>query len=263
MNILNQVIPVKFILILILASLLVGIFTESTSFSESKHVFKENLRDELARTAILISSQFSADDIQGINSSDEQATRYAALKNKLHKIRTEREEFTRVQIWRISAINETDLVDDSQDPGEAGTIHLPDPVIIQQILQSLPGSAADKEYSYEGPDITLTGYAPIVNSQGETIAIVGVTMKVEDIIGQMDHASEGRTEPVFLFLIIGLILIVASPVLIEGIYKPKKLFQQLFQHSANGILIIQNQRIREVNEATLKMADLLGIGTDR
>jgi|GEM_PF-5729139 len=258
--------PIKLGIFFFILCVLFSIFTFGVAYVESREAIKETVRDELETFAFLVSKQITADEIDGILPGDENTSQYIAIRNNLRSLRSEKEEIMSIYIWERIGDDLAILVDDDDEPLAIGSLYEADPEIINFTMQAFSGPIVDKDFTFEEWGASLSGYAPIKNATGHPIAILGVDMRMEEVLSRMNRVSgEVLIIEILGFSILLLFILFLTLKITTSIRRPKELFNQLFEHSADSILIIQDRKIKECNTAAEHLAERPAVellGTD-
>lgn len=190
---------------------LVLIVTAGTFFysvRESKRALLEITRAELRAVSAAVAAELSGPDgdaLEALKAGDEKTAPFAALKDKLSRLRGSHPDFKYIYTMRLSGKALQFVVDpdygNTSDPGAAiGEPYTPTPAI----LDGFKGPTADSEFTTDKWGTTMSGYAPIRNSRGQTVAVVGVDMSSDLVLQKQRYI--GNT----IYLIIGIGVLAAG-----------------------------------------------------
>lgn len=179
------------------------------SLSESKKALREIVRIELTAVASMAAATLNGADgdaLQALKPGDETSPQFAALKAKLHAMRASHPDFKYVYTMRQVGHEVRFIVDpeygNATDPGAA----------IDEVYQSRSPEIyegfrrpmAEHEPYEDKWGMLMSGFAPVKNSRGETIGLVGVDMSSDLVIAKQRYLSNT------IYVIIGLGVLVAG-----------------------------------------------------
>lgn len=208
------------ILILVVASL-----TFLITFRSTKAALKELTQVELLSLAAVVASQLNgekADAMQKLKPGEENSPTFARLRDQLLAIRASHTDIRYIYTMRKEKDQITFLVDpdfgSQEDPGAA----------IGEVYEGGQGNleqgflkpAVDDNFTTDRWGTFLSGYAPITNSRGEVIGLVGVDM-TKTLVAQK-QAFIGNTIYVVMaagILIAGLFILLFSKTIIRDVHK--------------------------------------------
>lgn len=145
----------------------------------------------------------------------------------------------------------------SEDPGAPY-----DAAAWPQLVAAWQGPAADEQIQPDPPYPDLiSGYAPVRNEQGRTVAIVGVDITAETV-------GEKLLAVQVAFILVSLIIIILITLVVSLYYQQHAAFQQIKRlseelASRNDMLRASNQELSEHNrrmERDLKLAQTVQLG---
>ncbi len=134
-----------------------------------------------------------------------------------------------------------------------------------EMMRAFDGPSADKKIQADEWGATLSGYAPIYNNEGRTVAVIGVDVDARDVYA-LYQAVRTRMIVVFLF---GLVLALATAVLFSRkIHGPVGKLLEGTRRIARGELDYQvpigaEDELRELGESFNQMAKELGIARQK
>jgi HAMP domain-containing protein len=157
------------------------------TFGQTKQALLEITRDDVAQIIGLVSTQFTAADVDQLNAlkpGDEQTPSYLALRDKLRHMRVISPNLVNFYIMRIEGDKVVFYVDDVEDGAAAiGQVYgEPEPKLFDAVngLQ-----VSDNLYTDEWGTF-LSGYAPIETAAGKSGFIVGVDMQATTVIARQN-----------------------------------------------------------------------------
>ncbi len=163
------------------------------------------VQNELKSIAAIAAVSIDGDVVAGWRKPEQQQTQeYMAIKKFLANFKEANDSIQDIYIMRKGAAERALVfileIDESEDA--AGFNELYDSAGAPDMLTGFERPAVDKEFATDKWGITLSGYAPIKNSQGETVAIVGIDFDAQSI---QDGIAE-RREQMLLYSGIGMLI---------------------------------------------------------
>lgn len=207
--------PILVIAMLFLTSLvtLAGFF-----FVRGQRLMDERLRESLRVMAVLSAGQFDAADIDSIRGPKSMDTPlFQRTVDRLKAIRDQAPSIQFVYIMRrTGATNQLEFVADADSLATDDELDLDDNGIVEEHEEgSYPGDPYDiagipamQEAAFEGPVVdeefttdqwgtVISGYAPIRDAKGRTVAILGIDMNARDYL-----AIQGRFFSQVVYLLV-------------------------------------------------------------
>lgn len=220
----------KIILYFVTLFFIITLVTGLVQYKINTDLQFQGIRDDATRLASAASLLIDGDRHEEIVSIDNET--YEQVRTKLQEFM----EKTKVSGIYTLAQSDKDtvqfIIDADEDPAELGAEYdyLPE---MKTAFGGIPSSG--EEITVDRWGTVLSGYAPVINNQGETVAIVGVDIDASDILQQK------RQQIVILTIssLIGLVLMAVVSILIsKRISKPIHTLVQLFDElsSAGGDL---------------------------
>ena len=189
-------------------------------FFHGQRIVEAQLKDKLRSTATAAAIQFDADTLMKIK-TDESDMDSAALKDSIRKLQRLREEVTNIKYAYI--MRQTDnpdklmfladadlaLTKDELDKNKNGTVDSDEEASFPGDLYDIEDIPALKAEAFLHPTTdeavvkdqwgwTISGYAPIHNSAGQTVAVLGIDMDASEFT----TLSRSAFSPVVLLLMI-------------------------------------------------------------
>lgn len=190
-----------FILLFLGFSLLLITYVYDTARTETL----EQTRHELMTTAEGISVTLDADALADIRPEEESAPGFLNVRDQIRKYQGVGD-IRYVYIMKMEGSNVTFLVDGDfgYDPNAAviGEV-FPDPPV--SLLEGFSRPSADREFTTDRWGTFLSGYAPVRDTSGRTIAMVGVDMDESRVRSKMDFLDSSR-------VLLGLFIVVLCAV---------------------------------------------------
>ena len=186
------------ILILIIAGMSV-LYT----LGATKSALKETTRDELTALATLSATQINGDAVKLLRPGDESTPAFLAIRDQIYKIEKSSPEIKYVYLMRQTGDKISFIVDAdygiAEDSAKIGDVYdTPTP----EMITGFTSGSADKEFTTDQWGTVMSGYAPVLDSTGSVVGIIGIDMSADRIIERQDFI--GNT--IYLIILIGLII---------------------------------------------------------
>lgn len=197
-----------FSFILLIVIIAGGVFFYT--FSETKKALKESTRQELMSIASAVASQIDGDTFSKITVGGESSSNFVTIHNQLQKIRSDNSNIRYIYTMRRIDNNIQFVVDadyGTTDGAKIGEVYTESAPMLIEGFQHL---SADTEFTTDEWGTVLSGYAPIKNSLGENVGLVGVDMDSTNVIRQQKFI--GST----IYYIMGIAILLAA--IIIGIF---------------------------------------------
>ncbi len=193
--------------ILTIVFILMMVFMTAGSFGYlnflARQAVEDSVRGNLESSAIVIASGVDGDSFAKIQPGDESTPSFIALRDSLHRVEKADPAFQYVYTMRKNGGNVEFVVDGdygiSPDAAKIGDVYrTPSP----EMLNGFITPSAELQFSTDQWGTALSGYAPIRDSEGKVVGIVGVDEDSRDVAQEM-----GRIKTVnyaFLSIIIAI-----------------------------------------------------------
>ena len=251
----------SFIILILVISGLTFFYT----FGETKSALKETMRDELMAVASVTSTQINGDAVSALKAGDETGREYLAIRDQLKAIKESNEDILYVYIMKKTADGVEFVVDADYgfDP-EAAMIGDVYDGATEELLAGFNAVSADNEFTTDEWGTVLSGYAPIKDSKGNMVGLVGIDMSSERVIKKQDFI--GNT----IYLIIGLAVLIAgamialfSRTIIRDVKKLNESANKISMGDTNVMLDVRrNDELGELAESFGRMIASLKIMMD-
>jgi adenylate cyclase len=216
LNSLQTKLTVAFVILILLIAGLTFFYT----YGQTKDALKESVRDELAQVAGVMSTQVSGDAVLALKPGDEGTPAFKELQDKLLKLRSQSTITKNAYIMKLSGTGIVFVVDDiygtDADAATIGEVY--DSPDRQQILAAFSSPTASNDFYTDRWGTFISGYAPVLDSTGKAVAVLGVDMDASAVIARQDFI--GYTIYLILaiaVLIAGIIILFFSRTLIRDI----------------------------------------------
>jgi methyl-accepting chemotaxis protein len=192
---------VSFIILILIVSGLTFFYT----YSETKNALKERMQDELQAVASVAATQINGDAMAALRPGDENTSAFQDINAQLNAMRTSNPDIMFIYLMRKNGDAVEFVVDAdygiTDDAAMIGHVY-EDPNA--ELLAGFTGPSVDNDFTTDEWGSVLSGYAPVKDSQGNIIALIGVDMDSAKVMQQQEFI--GNT----IYLIIGVGILLAG-----------------------------------------------------
>lgn len=178
---------IKLFAILFGLSAIITIFLTLGIYSQIRAEYYHLLRQELISTASIAASQLNGDELEQIAAPEhENSPAYSLIRQKLLTLQISSQNIASIYTLRFVGSEQylAFIVDaDPTDPAKIGELY--DTNLAPAMLDAFIAPSADEHPTTDKWGTTMSGYAPVYNSQGEVVAIVGVDMSIDRVLTQL------------------------------------------------------------------------------
>lgn len=177
--------------------------------SETRNALTESTRNELAALAALSASQINGTLLDTLQEGDEDTAGFLVIRDQLYILEKSHPDIK--YIYTMRKVDDTvQFVVDAEygmdTPGESPRIGEVYDEASPEMFLGFSGTVAEREFVTDEWGTTLSGYAPIRDSEGRVVGIVGVDMTAERVTQKITFIHGLLL--VFLFAVFGLLLII-------------------------------------------------------
>lgn len=194
---------VSFIVLILVVSGLTFVYT----YGETKNALKETTQEELRGLASVIATQIDGDAMAALRPGDEETPVFIAIRDQLHTIRLSNPDILYIYTMRqvgdtVEFVVDADYgIDNGAVIGEVYDETTPD------LLAGFMTPSADRDFTTDEWGTYLSGYAPLRDSKGDIVGLVGVDMASNRVIQRQDFIGET------IFLVIGISVLIAGAII--------------------------------------------------
>ena len=251
----------KLILSFLLLILIISGMTFLYTFKETKDSLKEIMRDELKAVASVTATQINGDFFEKIQNQGYDSLEYQTILKQLNKIRDSNSDILYIYTMKKNEGKIEFVVDadyGKENSAEIGEIYDEN---VPELIKGFDEPSVDKEFTIDEWGTVMSGYAPIKNSEGKIVGLIGVDMDSKKIIEKQNFI--GNT----IYFIIGLSVIIASLIIglfsftiIKDIKKLNKTADEISNGNMNTTINIKRKdEIGELAESFGRMVASLKI----
>ena len=274
--------PASFGVLVLFISIIVVIFASQLLYAQTVDLLTENLRQRILTISVTVASNINSKDLEALRVEDDwQKPEWSRIVNRLNKAKYSNEDIVFMYIFRkqqedptkMEFVADADSIDPyvnlSVDPSKNidvnrdGIVEPDGPDKLQWPGQDYP-EATDIPETFEAYDAPLTsrdlytdaygtvitGYAPIKDELGNTVAVLATDIKADDFF----RITRQTLQP-FLFFIVFLTLIIIVLALII-IYTWRAYAKSL--ERLNDQVKVANDRLKELDQMK---SEFLGLAT--
>lgn len=194
------------------------LIVSATLFTQIREDYYNLLRQELTAVASMASTHINGETIKTLTDpAQASSSAYDEIKQQLTAIKATSPNIK--YIYTMRATQDPNylafIVDaDEEDPADIGELY--DATSLPAMVEAFTKPSADTQPVTDKWGSTLSGYAPVYDSQSQVVAIVGVDMGTDKIVGQLSN-YRNHTIRVALFCL--LIAALASLILANNLTK--------------------------------------------
>ena len=205
--------------------------------SMAKDALLTATRDDLKGTASIIASQVNGDTFARIQPGDESSPAFISLRNTLDSIRQSNPSFRYIYTMRKNGSNVEFVVDaDYGIASDAATIGEIYPNFNADLLTGFSQPSVGNEFITDKWGTTLSGYAPIRDSRGNVVGLVGVDMDSQQVSGRLQYISM-----ITYALLILILILFSTGAVVTDLHRARV---EIMIERANGKLNVLNNIIR-------------------
>ena len=262
LNSLQTKLTVSFIVLILVVSSLTYFFT----FRETKKGLKEITQTELIALSSVIANELSgihAEEMAALKSGDESSEKFIALAGKLKSIRDSHSDIKYLYTMRKEGERLFFMVDpdygNTEDPGASIGENYEE--VNEQMLTGFEKPSVDNEFTTDKWGTLLSGYAPLRDTKGNIVGIIGVDMSSDLVIAKQNFI--GKT--IYVIIIISILLaasfiFVFSKTIIRDIRKLNSIANDISMgNMAVSMDVERKDEIGELAESFGRMAASLKI----
>jgi signal transduction histidine kinase len=217
-----------------LAAIVILSFGFITYFNiTTAEALKESHREELRALAGAIACKVDGDEFVRILPGDESSARFIALRDSLHLIRESNPDILYLYTMRLNGTEVEFVVDDSfgfeDDAARIGEVY---PLPNNDLLRGFTTLSADRDFTTDQWGTVLSGYAPILDSEGRSVGLVGVDKDAQDVLEQIGVVNTA------LFTIL-VLLVIGIAILATGF--------DIFRSQTETAIVRSNEKLNLLN----------------
>jgi PAS domain S-box-containing protein len=222
------------------------------------NALKEQTREEISRFAALAADQVDSDRVVTLHPGDEQTADYLALREQLNKFRSSVGDVRYIYIMRKEGPDVVFVVDaDYGTTADAAPIGKRYPLPTPDLLNGFFSTSVDKDFSTDEWGTYLSGYSPIRDKNGNTVAIIGLDLRQQTVTQRQNLISWTSYMIVFLAILMAVFGVLGVEQTRSRLMKDLKdretRFHALFEETYDAILIIVDGKYTDCNTSTERL----------
>jgi adenylate cyclase len=172
---------VSFIILILIVSGLTFFYT----YSETKNALKDRMQDELKAVASVAATQINGDALAALKPGEENSSAYHALNEQLNAMRSSNPDIKYIYLMRKNGDAVEFAVDaDYGQSDDAATIGQVYDEPNDELLAGFAQPGYDNEFTTDEWGTVLSGYAPVKDSKGAVVGMLGVDMDSNKVMQQ-------------------------------------------------------------------------------
>lgn len=229
----------------------------------TESAIKENVQNKLISIANLTSSQIDGDSLGSLKPGDENTSNFILIRDYLHKLKESDPDIAYIYTMRKNGDSVEFIVDgDNGLTSEPFAIGEPYSEYDPYLIAGFTAPTADTEFTTDQWGTFLSGFAPVKNSSGDVVGIVGVDMNSTVVKNKLNYLN-------FSYYLFGLIVLILSGLGLiinerrrildeQKIKDSEKKYRFLFEEAGDAIFLINAEEknfgtIEAANRAAAKM----------
>ena len=234
----------------ILLILLITGLTYFSTYNEAKKALKETVREELTEVVGIASTQVKGDILKKmllLKPGDEKTAEYREVAGFLLGLRKNSKDLANFYVLRREGDKIFFLADDAylETPDDFAKIGEEYTDNDEALIQGFTAATASPEFYTDKWGTFLSGYAPLKDETGNTVAVIGVDMAVEKVLAKQKFIGS------LLYIIIGLSIVIAGFIILffsRTIIKDITNLTKATSRISQGELDVQLPEIKSKNE---------------
>ncbi len=254
-------------LALIVLILALVVFTVFSVTSETRSALRTASQDELKDVAATIATQIDGDNFARIEPGDETSAAFLSIRDQLHRVKTATSDIHFVYTMRREGSGVVFVVDgDYGYTGDAASIGQPYPEAEPELFAGFSGPSADNAFTTDRWGTVLSGFAPIRDSSGTVVGIVGVDIDAGDAtaaINRLDIIITLVGLTAALFAALGLFIVEYRRARNERkMEESERKYRTLFERAGDAIFLVETDgdTLGKIVEANSSAAAMHGYG---
>jgi sensor histidine kinase regulating citrate/malate metabolism len=233
--------------ILILLVIFLFLITGATVYSlslETRSALKGSVQEKLMSVAAIAASEIDGDSFARLQTGNENTPEFVRIRDKLHHIKEVTPDIHFIYTMRKSGTSVEFVVDGdygySNDAGKLGQKY---PEAQKELLDGFSGLTTDTEFTTDPWGTVLSGYAPIRDSAGSVVGIVGVDMDSSVVMSKLNSIN------LILYLagILAMFFAAFAIIVVErrrtlderNLEASEKKYRLLFERAGDSILMLE------------------------
>src|SRR3989344_2731684 len=220
--------PTKIAIAVLIVSIFIVIFASRILYQRTVDLLTENLRERILTVSITAASNINSDDLEALKvESDWEKPEWSRVVNQLHKAKYSNKDIVFMYIFRkksddptqMEFVADADSIDPYANTGGDSSRYVdvnrdgvvepdgpdklqwpgqgyPEAVDIPEAFEAYNGPLTSKDLYTDDYGTVLTGYAPIKDQNGDTVAVLATDIKADDFFA----ITEQTLRPFLIFI---------------------------------------------------------------
>jgi PAS domain S-box-containing protein len=231
------------IILVILLFLITGATIYSLSL-ETRSAIRVSVQEKLMSVAAITASDIDGDSFAQLQTGNENTPEFIRIRDKLHHIKEVTPDIYFIYTMRKNDTSIEFVVDgDYGYNNDAGRIGQKYPEAQKELLNGFLGLSADTEFTTDPWGTVLSGYAPIRDSAGTVVGVVGVDMDSSVVMSKLNSIN------LILYLsgILAMFFAAFAIIVVErrrtlderNLEASEKKYRLLFERAGDSILMLE------------------------
>ena len=230
-------------LLLVVLVLVLTAVTVYTITSEAHSALRQSSQEELMDVATAIATQINGTSFARIQPGDEGTPGFLLVRDQLHRVKGGTSDIHFIYTMRRDGPGVVFVVDgDYGFTGDTAKIGQPYPQAEPELFAGFSGPSVDKEFTTDQWGTVLSGFAPIRDTSGAVVGIVGVDMDSSDVAAAINRLN-------IIVSIVGLLAVFLAALGIfvvdhrravaeQAIEESEQKYRALFERAGDAIFLL-------------------------
>jgi methyl-accepting chemotaxis protein len=210
MNWKNSLVTKFTVIYLIIVLLMAGTATVVVN-NTAQEVFRDEIRYNLQNSAGIMATQVNATQVLLFRPGDEGSPEYMAMARQLELMRSNNDYIVNAYIMKVDADHQIEFVVDDfwlEDPNQSAKIgELYDSPDRDEIFMALSVPTASQQVYTDKWGTFVSGYAPIRDNNGNTVAVLGIDVEASRLVGSESGFFTTLAATFLVFILIGAVVV--------------------------------------------------------
>jgi PAS domain S-box-containing protein len=250
-------------IILIILFLVITAATVYSISLETRTALKVSVQEKLMSAAGIEASEIDGDSFALLHTGDENTAVFIQIRDQIHRVKEASPEIRYIYTMRKNK-DTVEFVVDGDYGYSNDAVHIGEsyPQAQPELLAGFFAPSADTEFTTDKWGTVLSGYAPIRDSNGTVVGIVGVDMDSSVVMAKLDRINLILYLVSFIamiFVVMGILIVERRRALDERkLEESEKRYRLLFERAHDCILVLEAEgeeqgKIIAANTASAEM----------
>jgi len=239
--------------------ILISVAMFTVTYQESRSALKEATREELMSVASIVATQINGDVFEQIEPGDEDTPVFLAIRDQLDSARNSNRNIRYIYTMKKTGDAVLFVVDgDYGLEADAARIGQYYPAPPPELLEGFHAPSADQEFTTDKWGTFLSGYAPIRDSEGNSVGLAGIDIDETAVFARMDFLGWPLLLGIFSILALcgGAIIFfeVARHRSEKALWESEERYRRFFTTSRDCVFITSVEgRWTDINDAAVAL----------